>query len=58
MNGADDVYVEREGRIERVPDRLFEGEEPILHLIERIVGPLGLRVDQASPCLPHPTQTG
>src|SRR5439155_20495279 len=36
-------------RIERVPDRLFEGEEPILHLIERIVGPLGLRVDQASP---------
>jgi hypothetical protein len=23
---------------ERVPDRLFEGEEPVLHLIERIVG--------------------
>jgi Flp pilus assembly CpaF family ATPase len=22
---------------------------PVLHLIERIVGPLGLRVDQASP---------
>ena len=49
VNGAADVYVEREGRIERVPDRLFEGEEPVLHLIERIVGPLGLRVDQASP---------
>ena len=49
VNGPDDVFVEREGRIERVPDRLFEGEEPILHLIERIVGPLGLRVDQASP---------
>ena len=30
-------------------DRLFEGEESVLHLIERIVGPLGLRVDQASP---------
>jgi len=25
------------------------GEEPVLHLIEPIVGPLGLRVDQASP---------
>jgi pilus assembly protein CpaF len=49
VNGPDDVFVEREGRLERVPDRLFEGEEPILHLIERIVGPLGLRVDQASP---------
>jgi pilus assembly protein CpaF len=32
-----------------VPDRLFEGEEPVLHLIERIVGPLGLRVDGSSP---------
>ena len=49
VNGPDDVYVEREGRIERVEDRLFEGEESVLHLIERIVGPLGLRVDQASP---------
>jgi pilus assembly protein CpaF len=49
VNGPDDVFVEREGRIERVPGRLFEGEESIVHLIERIVGPLGLRVDQASP---------
>jgi pilus assembly protein CpaF len=49
VNGPDDVFVEREGRIERVADRLFEGEESVLHLIERIVGPLGLRVDQASP---------
>ncbi|HZB78889.1 MAG TPA: CpaF family protein, partial [Actinomycetota bacterium] len=49
VNGPDDVYVEREGRIERVEERLFEGEESVLHLIERIVGPLGLRVDQASP---------
>jgi hypothetical protein len=49
VNGPVDVFVEREGRIERVPDRLFEGEEPVLHLIERIVGPLGLRVDGSSP---------
>ena len=49
VNGADDVYVERKGRIERVPDGLFEGEEAVLHLIERIVGPLGLRVDESSP---------
>jgi pilus assembly protein CpaF len=49
VNGPDDVYVERRGRIERVEDGLFEGEEAVLHLIERIVGPLGLRVDESSP---------
>ena len=49
VNGADDVYVERKGRIERVADRLFEGEEAVLHVIERIVAPLGLRVDASSP---------
>ncbi len=49
VNGPDDVFVEREGRIERVQRRLFEGEESVLHLIERIVGPLGLRVDGSSP---------
>ncbi|MGZ8606361.1 MAG: CpaF family protein [Actinomycetota bacterium] len=49
VNGPDDVYVEREGRIERMADRLFEGEEAVFHLIERIVAPLGLRVDGSSP---------
>jgi pilus assembly protein CpaF len=49
VNGPGGVYVEREGRIERAPDGLFEGEEAVLHLIERIVGPLGLRVDESSP---------
>ncbi|HZD17091.1 MAG TPA: ATPase, T2SS/T4P/T4SS family, partial [Actinomycetota bacterium] len=49
VNGADDVFVERKGRIERVTDRLFEGEEAVVHLIERIVAPLGLRVDGSSP---------
>jgi pilus assembly protein CpaF len=49
VNGADDVFVERKGRIERVESLLFEGEEQVLHLIERIVAPLGLRVDESSP---------
>jgi pilus assembly protein CpaF len=49
VNGPDDVYVERVGRLERAPDGLFEGEESVRHLIERIVGPLGLRVDESSP---------
>ena len=49
MNGPDYVYVERKGQIERAADRLFEGEEAVLHVIERIVAPLGLRVDATSP---------
>jgi pilus assembly protein CpaF len=49
VNGADDVYVERKGRIERVERGLFEGEEAVHHLIERVVGPLGLRVDESCP---------
>jgi pilus assembly protein CpaF len=43
------VFVERKGRIERVDDLWFEGEAQVLHLIERIVAPLGLRVDESSP---------
>jgi hypothetical protein len=33
VNGLDDLFDEREGRIVRVPDRLFEGEEPVLHMM-------------------------
>jgi pilus assembly protein CpaF len=32
-----------------VTDVLFEGEEAVLRVIERIVAPLGLRVDESSP---------
>ena len=49
VNGADDVYVERRGRVEKVEGLRFEGEAEVLHLIERIVSPLGLRVDESSP---------
>ena len=35
-------------RIVKAPDGLFGGEEAVLHLIERIVGPLGLRIDESS----------
>ena len=49
VNGPRAVFVERKGRIERVEPGLFEGEEAVLHLIERVVGPLGLRADESSP---------
>jgi pilus assembly protein CpaF len=48
VNGADRVYVERRGRIERVDVR-FADEEALRNTIERIIAPLGRRVDELSP---------
>lgn len=48
INGPGEVYVEREGRIQRAGLRLGS-EAQILHMIERVIGPLGLRVDESRP---------
>jgi pilus assembly protein CpaF len=48
VNGPDDVWVERRGRLERT-DVSFDGEADLRHAIERILAPLGRRVDEASP---------
>jgi pilus assembly protein CpaF len=48
VNGPGSVYVERLGRIERA-DVHFAGEADLMHAIERILAPLGRRVDEASP---------
>src|SRR5436190_17273217 len=48
VNGPDDVYVERGGRIERT-DVSFDSERALRDAIERILAPLGRRVDELSP---------
>jgi len=48
VNGPRDVYVERDGRIERTEVSLGD-DAAVLHVIDRIVGPLGLRVDGSRP---------
>jgi pilus assembly protein CpaF len=48
VNGPASVYVERQGRIERTAVE-FAGEAELMHAIERILAPLGRRVDEASP---------
>jgi pilus assembly protein CpaF len=48
VNGADLVYVERGGRIEAT-DVAFADEEELRNAIERILAPLGRRVDELSP---------
>src|SRR6059058_3919695 len=47
VNGPSMIYVERAGRIERAPVTL-DDDAAVVHLIDRIVGPLGLRVDDGS----------
>ena len=48
VNGPDHVYVERAGRIEAVDVR-FPDEEELRNAIERILAPLGRRIDELSP---------
>ncbi|PSJ46943.1 pilus assembly protein CpaF [Zobellella taiwanensis] len=48
VNGAKSIYVERRGRIERVP-LTFRDDEHLMGVIERIVSSVGRRIDELSP---------
>ena len=48
VNGAKNIYVEREGKIIRT-NVTFESDDHLMRIIERIVAPLGRRIDESSP---------
>lgn len=48
VNSHDEIYVERAGRLQR-HDSGFSSEQAVVAVIDRIVAPLGRRVDEASP---------
>lgn len=48
VNGAKSVYCERDGKLERC-DFVFSSDDQVRMLIDRILGPLGRRADEASP---------
>ncbi|NIO72402.1 MAG: CpaF family protein [Anaerolineae bacterium] len=48
VNGAKNVYIERKGKIEKV-NASFESDEHLMRIIDRIVAPLGRRIDESSP---------
>src|SRR5206468_7816164 len=48
VNGLRGVWVEREGQLEQTAIRFVDPEE-IMVIIERLVAPLGRRIDLASP---------
>lgn len=48
INGFDEIFIERDGRLEKT-DAAFENEEQLRVLIDRIVAPLGRRIDESCP---------
>ncbi|MDT0310354.1 CpaF family protein [Streptomyces sp. DSM 44917] len=57
VNGPDDIYVERSGRVERLPLR-FASEEQLMQTIERIVSAVNRRVDESNPMVDARLPTG
>ncbi|MCL6634260.1 MAG: CpaF family protein [Peptococcaceae bacterium] len=48
VNGPDKVYVEKNGKI-HLTDIYFRNDSHVMHVIERIVAPLGRRIDESMP---------
>jgi len=48
VNGVEDIFIERAGQTRR-SDIAFSSEKALMGVIERIVAPIGRRVDESSP---------
>ncbi|MCF6094186.1 CpaF family protein [Microaerobacter geothermalis] len=48
VNHPHQVFIERKGKLEQVPVR-FRDHEHVMRIIEKIVSPLGRRIDESSP---------
>jgi len=57
VNRADQVYIEREGRIEET-DIVFRDDKHLMQIIERIVSAVGRRIDESSPMVDARLQDG
>lgn len=57
VNGPKNIYIERKGKLHRVPIT-FESNEHVMRVIDRIVAPLGRRIDESSPYVDARLQDG
>jgi pilus assembly protein CpaF len=48
VNGASDVYVERQGKLEKTPAR-FRDTQHVVNIAQRIASGIGRRIDESSP---------
>ena len=48
VNNANQVYIERSGKLE-LTDVTFRDDAHVMHIIEKIIAPMGRRIDESSP---------
>ena len=48
VNGSGHIYIERGGKIQRV-ESVFLNDEHVMRIIDRIITPMGRRIDESSP---------
>jgi len=48
VNRWDQIYIERKGKIEEIPNRFFS-EQHLMNIINRIVSPVGRKIDTSTP---------
>ena len=48
VNGPRQVYIERKGKLV-LTNVVFRNDEHVMHIIDRIIAPLGRRIDESSP---------
>jgi pilus assembly protein CpaF len=48
VNGPNDIYVERRGKLEKAPTR-FRDTQHVVHIAQRIASAIGRRIDESSP---------
>jgi pilus assembly protein CpaF len=48
VNGPQQIFVERQGKLQKT-DITFRDEKHVLHIIDKIVSPLGRRIDESMP---------
>jgi pilus assembly protein CpaF len=48
VNGPQQIYIEREGRLE-MTNVTFQNDEHVMKIIQRIIAPIGRRIDESSP---------
>lgn len=48
VNGPEQVYVERGGKLEKT-EIMFRDDSHVMHIMEKIVAPLGRRIDESMP---------
>lgn len=57
VNGPDHVYIEKNGKLV-LTDAKFKNDNHVLHVIKKIVAPIGRRIDESSPMVDARLQNG